>query len=72
MAVIPSDKISQDSRKIGNTWECPQCSEVLERVILNKADEGRYPEEYDYTEYESDFDFLLTIIDHVCGHLTWG
>lgn len=69
---ISSDKIAVDSLKLGKAWTCPQCSEVLERVIINKADEGRFPEDYDYTIYESDADFMLTIIEHVTTHLTWG
>lgn len=55
--------------RLGEEWRCPACSGVIERKTLRKPDEGGFPDDYDYTLYENDGDFLLSIINHVCTHI---
>jgi len=52
--------------RLGKEWRCPACSGVVKRKILREADDGVFPDDYDYTVYENDGDFLLSIINHVC------
>ena len=48
-------------------WRCTvmNCGAVIKRKLLRKADDGRFPDYYDYTLWESDFDFLMRVITHL-------
>lgn len=48
-------------------WKCPvgNCETVIKRKQIRGTDEGAFPDDYDYTLWESDFDFLMRVIEHL-------
>lgn len=60
-----------NSVELGKMWICPECGIAVGRKLLREANEGKFPQDYDYTTYESDGDFLLRIIDHRFTHVAF-
>lgn len=68
--MIPSDRISSGVEMA--FWSCPVCGDRVDRELIREAEDGSFPQDYDYTMYESNTSFLLKIIEHVCVHLKEG
>lgn len=49
-------------------WTCP-CGYKVHRSVIRQPREGSFPDDYDYTVYQSNDDFLLKIIEHLCTHI---
>lgn len=73
---IDSTKIQVDMISHGKldrmaSWPCPLCGKKVERKLLRSAEEGKFPEDYDYTFYASNANFLLRIIEHLGSHIPY-
>lgn len=65
-----STYLDLSSHDLGTIWTCPICSRSVWRKRIKGPDDGNFPDDYDYTLYENDADFLLRIITHICTHIS--